>query len=297
MGLGMRVILVIKAVAALLVLGAVGGTAYLMDEYTGSVKDMPGAMMERQRQLELKLKKRAEQGIRADNEPGEKAFRRAKDLLAMESMAEAEEKLKYIVSFYPSARCAAEARRILGEINVDRMLDPEWKKGKKVVTVKRGDTFSRIVNKNRTTMDCLMHLSRLMRADHRSLHSGDKLTVMPLDLRVVIDIRRKTLTLWNGGEYVKEYPLLGVSYKGKGAVKRLKVGAIRGWFRDKMYPSHAEQYRASSKVVFLSDKSLAIRAVPDDDGQDYGLGFLLAPADAEELPLLLRPGNEVEIRN
>lgn len=215
----------------------------------------------------------------------------------MESMVEAEEKLKYIVSFYPAAKCAAEVRRILGEINVDRLLDPDWPEGKKVITVKRGDTFSRIVSQNRTTMDSLVHLSQLMRADHLSLHPGDKLTVMPLDMRVVIDLRRKSLTLWNGGEYVKEYPLQAALYKGKGAVKRTKVERILGYYEDNYYPGHAEQYLASSKVIIMADKSLAIRAFSSDNQEASGLGFFLAPVDMEELPLLLRPGNDVEIRN
>lgn len=289
--------LIFKAVAGLLALGAMAGTAYLMKEYTGTVSDMPGAMMEHQRQIELKLKKKAEQGINADNEPGEKAFQRAKELLAMESMVEAEEKLKYILSFYPSAKCTAEVKRILGEINVDRLLDPDWLEGKRKLSVKRGDTFNRIVSQNQTTMDSLVHLSKLMRRDHRSLHPGDRLTVMPLDMRAVIDVRHKTLTLWRGGEYVKEYPLRAVHYKGKGTVKRCKVGQIRGWLNGKLYPSHAEEYFASSKVIILSDKSLAIRAFSSDNQDNLELGCFLDPADMEELPLLLRPGNDVEIRN
>ncbi|MBT8037861.1 MAG: LysM domain-containing protein [Verrucomicrobiae bacterium] len=292
----MRIILIIKAIAGSLVLGAMGGTAYLMQEYTGTVTEMPGTVMEQQRQVELNLKQKAEQGIKADNEPGEKAFKRAKDLLAMGSMAAAEEKLKYIVSFYPSAMCAPAARKILGEINVDRLLDPDWKKGKSVIQVKSGDTFTRIVRQNKTTMDSLVHLSKLMRADHRSLHPGDKLTVMPLEMRVVIDLRRKTLTLWRGEEFIKEYPVKKVAYRGKAAVKRLKIDSIRGWHGGKVYPSHAEEYTGSNKVITLSDKSLAIRAVSDENQDDMAMGFLLSRADVEELPLLLRPSNDIEIR-
>ena len=60
----MRVMLIIKVVAGLLVLVAMGGTAYLMKKYTGTVKDMPGTMMERQRQKELVLKLKAEEGVK-----------------------------------------------------------------------------------------------------------------------------------------------------------------------------------------------------------------------------------------
>ena len=293
----MRIMHVIKAIATLLVLGAVFGTAHLMKEYTGSVRDMPGALMQQQRELELVLKLKAELGSQSGSEPGEKAFQRARELLAMKSMGEAEVKLKYIVSYYPAAEAATEARRILGEINVDRLLDPDWREGKRVVVVKSGDTFTRIIRNNKTTMDSLIHLSKLMRADHRSLHPGDKLTVMPLDMRVVINIRRKTLTIWRQGEFIKEYPIQRIAYRGKSAVRQLKVGSILGESGGKMYPSLNEAYRLAQKVIFLSDKSLAIRAVSADNADGMQLGFFLTSADMEELPLLLRRGNDVEIRN
>jgi hypothetical protein len=293
----MFILHIIKAVAALLVLGAVVYTGYLMKEYTGSVRDMPGTMMEQRRHVELELIEKAEQGAQSSSEPGEKAFQRARELLAMESMSEAEEKLKYIVSFYPAAEAASEARRILGEMNVDRLLDPDWMEGKRVVTVKSGDTFTRIIRHNKTTMDSLIHLSKLMRADHRSLHPGDKLTVMPLDMRLVINIRRKTLTVWRQGEFIKEYPLQKISYSRRGASRHLEVGSIMGQVGEKMYPSHMESYRLARKVIFLSDKSLAIRALSADNSDGMQLGFFLSDADMEELPLLLRPGNDVEIKN
>lgn len=293
----MRIMLIIKAVAGLLVLGAMGGTAYMMKKYTGTVKDMPGTMMERQRQKELVLKQKAEEGVKSDNEPGEKAFQRARELLAIESMAEAEEKLKYIVSFYPSAKSATEARKILGEINMDRVLDPEWKEGKKVVTVKSGDSYSAIVRNNKTTMDSLTHLSKLKNADSRSLRPGKKLTVMSLENRVVIDLRRNNLTIMNDGEFVKEYPLVKVNYQHKGETKRLEIGGIRGWHQDKLVAVHSAHYRGATKVIQLSDKSLAIRAVAEENDDDISRGFYLSVADMEELPLILRPGNDIEIKN
>lgn len=289
--------LTIKVIAGLLVIGAVIGTAYLMKEFTGTVKDMPGTMMEVQRQKELTLKKKAEAGLMSDNEPGEKAFQRARELLAMESMAEAEDKLKYITSFYPSAKSAKKARYILGEINMDRLLDPDWKDGKKAITVKSGDSYSAIVRNQKTTMDSLAHLSKLKDTDSRALRPGKKLTVMPLEFRVVIDLRRENLTVWKGGEYVKEYPLQKVNYQLKEKSKHLQLGSIRGWYGDKFVSVHSANYREATKVIQLSDKSLAIRALTDDTQEDFGRGFYLSIADMEELPLILRPGNDIEIKN
>ncbi len=293
----MRIILIIKAIALLLVCGAVGGTIYLIRDFSGSVEDLPGALMLHQREVEERLKAKAESGLNTDNEPGDKAFQRAKELLAGGSMLEAEEKLKYIVSFYPMAESAAECRRILGEMNLDRLLDPDWLEGKNIITVRSGDTFSSIISKNETTMDSLVHLSKLKRSDHLSLHPGDKLTVMPMNLRAVIDLRKKTLTLWRGGEFIKEYSILNVTYDQRATKKHCKIGLIRGSHGGNLYPSHAEQYVGSSKVMILSDKSLTIRGLKAGGGEESGRGFVLSHADMEELPLLLGPGNDVEIRN
>ena len=278
-------------------LAATGGTAYLMKEFTGTVQDMPGTMMERQKQEEIKLKQKAEEGRKSDNEPGEKAFQRARELLAIESMKEAEEKLKYIVSFYPSAKSAAEAKQILGEINLDRLLDPEWQDGKKNITVKSGDSYLAIVRNHKTTMDSLIHLSKLKDSNSRALRQGQKLTVMELNHRVVIDLRRNNLTVMNGGEFVKEYPLLRVNYEHTGKSKHLEVGGIRGWHEDKLVSVFSPDYRGAPKIMTLSNKSLAIRALAEDDDEQIGRGFYLSISDMEELPLILRPGNDVEIKN
>lgn len=292
----MRIMLIIKAITLLLVLGVIGFTIYLIKQYTGSVEDLPSAMMERQRVIEQTLKVKAIGVGDSANEPGEKAFQKLKELLAEESMEEAEEKMKYIVSFYPAAESAAQCRHILGEINLDRLLNPNELAGKKIITVRPGDTFSRIIDENETTMDSLTHLSNLKRNDHRSLHPGDRLVVMPMNMRAVIDLRRNTLTIWNGGEFIKEYALLKVAYKSSSATKYCKIGMIRGSHDGKLYLHHAEEYRGSEKVIILSDKSLAIRSVSSDSENDQSLGFMLSQSDMEELPLLLRPGNDVEIK-
>ena len=88
----MRIVLIIKALALMLVLGAVGLTVYLVKEFNGSVHDLPGAMLEHQRVIENRFKEKAKQGGRGVNEPGEKAFQRANELLTEGSMIEAEEK-------------------------------------------------------------------------------------------------------------------------------------------------------------------------------------------------------------
>jgi hypothetical protein len=47
-----------------------------------------------------------------------------------------------------------------------------------------------------------MHLNGLL--DLKGLQPREELVVMPLELRVMIEPGRKTLSLWDGGRFVKE---------------------------------------------------------------------------------------------
>ena len=88
---------------------------------------------------------------------------------------DAREKLLFIVNFYPLSNSAAEARRLLGELNLDEILSTDVMEGKSVHTVVSGDSFLKIANKYDTTLDCIMHLNGLQRLDR--LHPGDELVV------------------------------------------------------------------------------------------------------------------------
>ena len=85
--------------------------------------------------------------------PGEIAFERARELLATGQFAEAREKLEFLVGVYPSSASASEARRILGELNLDDLLSTEVMEGKIMYKVKSGDNFTRIAQNHDTTLD------------------------------------------------------------------------------------------------------------------------------------------------
>jgi len=56
-------------------------------------------------------------------------------------------------------------------------------------------------------------------------------------------------------------------------------------------------FRESEKSISLAKTGLQIRAMPPEAGGGaLQKGFYIAPEDMEELWLVTRPGNEVEIR-
>jgi hypothetical protein len=226
-------------------------------------------------------------------EPGQGAFQRALELIALGRVEEGREKLLYVVNFYPGSSSAPECKRILGEMNLDDLLSPEQMDGKSVYEVKRGDSFLGIVAKQETTLDCLMHLNGLMGLGR--LHPGDELIVMPLNLRVIIDPAKSALSLWDEGRFLKEYRLAHCDTGPVKAEARTRIEGKTGVLDGRRVSAAMDGYRGADKVLTLAVGNLSIRPMPDDPGQ-AGKGIYLAGPDVEELALVLRVGNEVEIR-
>ncbi|MCX6866271.1 MAG: LysM domain-containing protein, partial [Verrucomicrobia bacterium] len=141
-----------------------------------------------------------------DIDPGEKAFQKAHELLALGKLPEAREKLTAIVNIFPASSSAPVARRIVGEMNLDEILSTSHMEGKQIHVVKRGDSLLAIAAQYKTTIDCIMYLNAMM--ELRRIHPGDELVVMPLELRLLIEPQRKSLSLWDGGRFIREYPIL-----------------------------------------------------------------------------------------
>lgn len=278
----MGIMTFIKILAGLVVLGVIGATAWVVWQAKQSI----GAPQVEQERVMSML----EAAEMPDIEPGERAFQKAHELIALGRAKEAKEKLLYIVNFYPTSPSAPEARRILGEMNMDDLLSTEQMEGKGMHTVKRGESFLAIANATQSTLDCLMHLNGLL--DLNRLHPGDELVVMPLNLRVTIDAGRKALTLWDGGRFVKEYPLLAAD-AGVGA-QRTTIEGKGGVAGERRVQPGMDGYRESSKRITLAKGGLLIGEMPAA-GESPGRGFFLSGPDIEELALVLRVGNEVEI--
>jgi LysM domain len=233
----------------------------------------------------------ADNDVMIDIEPGDKAFQKAAELLATGKITEAREKLLFLINYYPSSGAAPRAKHILSEMNMDDFLSLHNNPNVTVHKVVRGDSYLAITAKYQTTMDCLMHLNGYL--ELRSLQPGDEVSVMPLLLRVTIEPKREALTLWNGGTFLKEYRMVK-SVSVPTTLTNTKIVSKSGVLNDKKVATTSKDYRTAEKTITLAN---GLHIVPvNDDAESSVRGFHLDRADTEELALLLRVGNDVEIR-
>lgn len=231
-----------------------------------------------------------------DIEPGERAFRKAHELIALGELAEARERLLAVVSVFPTSNAAPTARHIVSEMNLDDLLSTANQENKEIHIVKRGDSYFGIAATNDTSLEMIVHLNGLL--DLKGLQPGDELIVMPLQFRLLIEPRRKAISLWDGGKFIAEFPIRAI-HGSPGANRVTRVDAIVAYREGKRVTPASEHFRAAEKTISIAGLGLPIRALPEDpeDLEDLPRAIMLDPPDLEELALLLRAENEVEIRN
>lgn len=228
-----------------------------------------------------------------DVDPGDRAFQKAHELLALGKLPEAREKLEAIVNVFPGSAAAPEARRIVGDLNLDEILSTSHMEGKHLHTVRRGDSFLAIAERERSSIECLMQLNSMM--ELRALQPGDELVVMPLDFRLLVETRRRAVSLWNGGRFIREFPALSVPGPAPAKPLRTTIASRTAEYGERRVTPQSPEYRAAAKTIALAKQSLRIRGW-DGSGERPPGAVLLAPPDMEELFLLTRGGNVVEIR-
>ncbi len=291
--------ILIKIIAGLAVAGIVAFTAMLA--YHIAVKPL-GGIFEKiipeagsvvRVQKEEDFAKLLDAAEMPDFEPGDRAFSKAHELIALGKIPEGREKLMAIVNVFPNSTAAPKARRIVSEMNLDEILSSDFPNGKTQYEVKRGDSYFAIAGRNDTSLDMLMHLNGMM--ELKNLQPGDDLQLIPLNYRIVIEPERKSLSLWDGARFVCEYVIVqedGVTLKSGKTVISSRRATIDGV---NVSPTE-KNYRATSKSIAL--KSPPVQILPyDADDETPPMGIFLREPDIEELFLLTRTGNEVEIRN
>ncbi|MGJ8673733.1 LysM peptidoglycan-binding domain-containing protein [Rubritalea sp.] len=298
----MRVSTLIKFLAAVLVLSVLAGTIVIARRAFNSdvAQQQPANELEAvipvkdhsKEAIEMLLSKLEVESI-PDVTPGERAFEAARELLAKGDYVAAEEKLKYVNTYYPTAVSAPEARRILGEMNMDRLFS--GKEFTKLIdyTVKRGDSFYKIVRDHNTKLDLVMFLNDMQRTDR--LHPGDKFQLMELNLRLVIDMRRNVVSLWDGPRYIKGYEIKASNFPTGKDVVKTSVLAVEAQVEDAKVKLLDSEYRNAEKVVVIKNPQAELRPMHEKLSEEIE-ALYLDNSDMEEISLLLREGNSVEIR-
>ncbi len=180
-----------------------------------------------------------------------------------------------------------EARQITGAVNVRRYLSRMHPKAK-VYRVQSGDTIARIAESNKCPTDVLMLLNGLV--EPSIVKKGQRLVVVPMDLRVEIHPEQREVSVWDAEKLVADYDIEDVTGFSAKNNMDTQVVAREGYMRGTAIPRRSLMYASSDRVLRM-EGDIAITGAQRVQGQV----IKLAPKDANELALLVGVGAKVSL--
>lgn len=197
-------------------------------------------------------------------DPGAKRFEVAVEQIKQGRINEGREALYKMIQQFPDSATCTEAKRIIGEINLDELFSTNQKAGKKDYIVQPGDSLALIATKQGTNMDMIVRLNGLMST---VLQPGDHLTLIPLDFSVDVDVSNKTVTLFrNVGDkryFFKEYNAADLRLPpGMKAPAEMEIKGKSAVAEGKQVLSTDPRYVDSEKWLPGSRAGIVLRTIP-----------------------------------
>ena len=138
-------------------------------------------------------------------DPGARRFENAVELIKSGKLQDGRDALYKLLQQFPKSATCPEAKRILGEMNMDSLCAVDAAGGKKDYIVQKGDSLLAIAGRNHTTVEAVARFNSLTSIN---LQPGEHLFLIPVDFDMVLSATTGKLTLLQNGLFFKEYQSL-----------------------------------------------------------------------------------------
>ncbi len=194
-------------------------------------------------------------------DPGERRFEAAVAEIRRGRLDEGREALYNLLRQFPDSPTCAEARRIIGEINLDRLFSPAYLEGKVDYIVQPGDRgLLAIANKHKTSLDAITRLNGLRGT---TIHPGDRLLIMPVDFDFAVQVKEKKLVVLRQGRFFAEYEAVDLRLpQGFRTPAQLKVGTKSASAAGKTLAPTDAGYLEADKWIPSNRPGVVLRTVP-----------------------------------
>ena len=227
-------------------------------------------------------------------DPSIAAFEAMKPALAQNTIQARDAVLQFLAT-HPDSPKSAEARAVLGRINLALYRDPAATPTNIVYTVKKGDSLVRIASQNKSNAELIYWANGLSSIN---LQIGQQLLVPQFEPALVVDRANSTVTIFNNDEFFKEYPAVSLQIAGTSAIETKVVDrmARKGEAR---VPFGHKDYGDSERFVLLGAGGATIKPTPaapaDGSAPVMPSGIVLKPEDFSEIYVLVKTGTPVTI--
>jgi LysM repeat protein len=259
---------------------------------------------------EMVVKSEIEKIQKADvplRDPGVKRFEAAADLIRVGRLDEGREAMYNLLRQFPESPTCEEAKRIIGEINLDRLFSPTYLEGKVDYIVQPGDRgLLAIAQKHKTSLDAIVRLNGLR---GNTIHPGDHLLIMPVDFDFAVNVTDKKVVVLRQGRFFAEYPAVDVRLPtGFRVPAEVKLATKSASLDGKPVAASDEAYLDAEKVIPAANRpGVVLRTVPVarvEAGEGKGsevasltpqFGIFMLREDLEEVFAMARSGASLKL--
>jgi hypothetical protein len=259
---------------------------------------------------EMVVKSEIEKIQKADvplRDPGVKRFEAAADLIRVGRLDEGREAMYNLLRQFPESPTCEEAKRIIGEINLDRLFSPTYLEGKVDYIVQPGDRgLLAIAQKHKTSLDAIVRLNGLR---GNTIHPGDHLLIMPVDFDFAVNVTDKKVVVLRQGRFFAEYPAVDVRLPaGFRVPAEVKLATKSASLDGKPVAASEEAYLDAEKVIPAANRpGVVLRTVPVarvESGEGKGsevasltpqFGIFMLREDLEEVFAMARSGASLKL--
>ncbi|HEX8371445.1 MAG TPA: LysM peptidoglycan-binding domain-containing protein [Chthoniobacterales bacterium] len=204
--------------------------------------------------------------------------------------------LQKFLTDFPSSKKAPDARKLLGDLNIEEFFSRTPGPNKTEYVVVPGDSLARISSKNKVSFDLIIRANNI---DRLLIHPGDRFLIPTGEFSIEISAKDKVLTLKDRGSFFKEYPLMVANLPSNVPPEGVEVTEKIAWHDGKRVAFGDKNYVGSSRWISLSNSGLNLYSVIEDgspvDVDPPGSGAQLSPGDLEEIFALVNRGTPVTI--
>ncbi len=228
-------------------------------------------------------------------DPGPALLSQAQQLMAKGDSEQGKELLISIFQNFPASSKAAEAKKIVGDLNV-RQFFSDANPTKTNYVVARGDSIARIAGKTKAAPELIFKANGL---ESLMLHPGQVLIIPSGQFVLQISLAKKDLTLLNHGVFFKWYQPTDYHLPANVTPGQYKIIGKDAWSAGTPVAFGGKNYLGSSRWIVLNTGSITIYSEPNPTNpnvQKPKSGIEISADEMEVLYSLVGKDSPVTIR-
>lgn len=220
-------------------------------------------------------------------DPGIALLEQGKQLIAKGDIENGKRLLISIFQSFPKSAKADEARKTIGDMNIQDFFSPQPSADKKEYTVARGDSIAKIAAKTKAAPELIFKANGL---EGLMIQPGQKFIIPSGQFTLQIFLGAQAVELLNHGQFFLWYKSLDFNLPPNIKPGQLKVIGKEAWSGNARVSFGERKFIGSSRWVVLSQNGITLYSetspnIPNVTKPRFGIQ--LAPEDMEELFALL----------